>query len=375
MTDAEIFQREMSGYGGRLAWEQLPFPDAVQFFGFMADRATRLIESARAFLPKLPPIHFDFVDSGAINAYAFKREGRYFIGVTSGALFMLQLVIGRILSDRQLLHHVGKPDEEDESQPILTTIIPDAGRMWRAGWKPITPKSLLRSSYLTHLLYQAELFLVGHEIAHIARGHVDYLASKRGAAFLVEMGQGPGSADDLIERQTLEGDADRRSALAGARSVQDTLAKPDRPAPPWATAPPGLGELAYDWSFAMNTLFRLFGDVRLAGSGITTSNYPPLPVRRRIAMATVIRTLLSPGESDDDPVAAAVGRGAGDAEAAFAAITGTTPSFEGLRGALGEEGRAHEQRLIDCWNGGLRDRLASYAYEIEGGPENDEPPT
>ena len=37
-----------------------------------------------------------------------------------------------------------------------------------------------RWSYAIHLLRQAIFFLVGHEIAHISHGHVDYMESKTG---------------------------------------------------------------------------------------------------------------------------------------------------------------------------------------------------
>ncbi len=55
-----------------------------------------------------------------------------------------------------------------------------------------------------------------------------------------------------------------------------------------------------------------------------------------------------------------------DAEQAFATITGESLSVRGLDDAFGAEGRAHMQRLADCWVGGLRDQLRPFAHEMLG---------
>lgn len=78
MTDAEIFDTEMRPYGGRLQRERFP-AEAKAIYAEIVERAENLIGSARRALPRLPHIHFDFVYDGAINAMAFRSNGRYFI--------------------------------------------------------------------------------------------------------------------------------------------------------------------------------------------------------------------------------------------------------------------------------------------------------
>jgi len=78
-----------------------------------------IIASARQHLHGLPEIHFDFAYDGEINAIAFRSEGRYFIGVTTGAIYMIQLVLGRMLSRPDLFPKTGDPTEESEKLELL----------------------------------------------------------------------------------------------------------------------------------------------------------------------------------------------------------------------------------------------------------------
>lgn len=113
MTDAEIFHREMKPYGGCL---HVP-PDHPGKAGYdsIAKLAEVLISSAMALVPRLPQIRFDFVTNGKTNAWAFKSDGRYFIGLTRGTIFMLELVIMRMLADSRLFDNTGNPKGEADN--------------------------------------------------------------------------------------------------------------------------------------------------------------------------------------------------------------------------------------------------------------------
>ena len=180
MSDADIFHRAVILDGGRLKRNWPPGSPPEQVYGSLANWAESLISSARELVPGLPHIHFDFILDGKPNACAFKAEGRYFIGITTGIRYLLELVFYRILSDSRLLPFIGNPSAEADDLPPLTGYAAHAQEMYETGMRPNRPKTDPRWSYAIHLLRQAIFFLVGHEIAHISHGHVDYMESKTG---------------------------------------------------------------------------------------------------------------------------------------------------------------------------------------------------
>jgi hypothetical protein len=362
MNDADRFDHETANMGGRLSREQMQNEVAVAVYADIEELALQLIGSARQFIPALPHIHFDFILNSSVNAIAFKANDTYFIGVTGGTIAMLQLVFGRMLADRRLLTHIGNPQEESNHDPLSTPLIPNATKMYLSGAHWVMPRSRMRISYFGHLFDQALLFLIGHEVAHIVRGHVDYWQSKHSGAFFAEAESSAIDDDDRLERQTLEADADRRSAGSSASSIKATLGGVAQNATAWTLAPLCYEDIAYGWAFAMNSFFRIFGDERISGHAQRSSGYPPLPTRRLMAMEVVfdsMRKFLGNDQQAFEPI----GRALKDVEVAFATIMDSRLSMDGLKDAQSSEGQKLQRRLQECWQGGLRDRLAPYAYE------------
>jgi hypothetical protein len=201
-------------------------------------------------------------------------------------------------------------------------------------------------------------------MAHIVRGHVDHLDSKTGVAVLPEIGFKKPNPADLIERQTMERDADQRSFSSRLHSAWATAATPNYPAPPWLDAPLRFEELFFDFALSVGTSFRIFGDARFARSDITNAWYPPEPLRRAMVMrfaAQCAQTFLAPDLKN--VATAALRSGTMACESASAAITGESTSGQGLGDAVSPQGMAHMKLLEECWMGGLRDRLAPFAFE------------
>lgn len=242
--------------------------------------------------------------------------------------------------------------------------------MYEAGTLALVrPKTTARRGYSSHLFSQAVLFLIGHEIAHITLGHVDYLNSKTSIPVLPEIGWNLASPVGRIERQTLEVEADSRSIISRLESVRLTLHTLGRQVPSWSSEPAGFKSLLFDCAFSINALFRNFGDVRFTGSDLSSASYPPLPLRRAALMASAIACTQStwgPGRKDD--AMASVRLAIRAAESAFATITGESISIGGLQDAFSAEGVEHLKVLQDCWTGGLQGRLAPFAYEPGPGP-------
>ncbi len=353
MTNAEIFHQAATrhGCGPRLAREKHAGTPAGEGYAYVAQQAETLITSARQFLPRLPQIHFDFVWNGAVNAFAFKDNGQYFIAVTSGAIVLLHIVLNRILADSRLLPHVGDSGSEVSDLPPLVGLIPDAQRMYEAGTlTPIGPRTKARAAYANHIFSEATLFLIGHEIAHITHGHVDYLDSKTANPILPEIGWSLTSPVGSIERQALEADADTRSMYSRLESARLTLIKPGQQAPTWSSALLGVKDVLFDAVFSVNVLFRIFGDTRFAGTDLSTASYPPFPIRRAALGAySAWYSQSAWGPEHMDATTVAIRYATLGADSVFATITGDSPSQEGIKEGISREGMEHYKLLQDCW--------------------------
>ena len=168
MTDAEIFNREMKRFGGRLDRRIPAGTPAESLYKEIEQAANGMILSARSHVPRLPEIHFDFIHNGEINAYTFKSEGRYFVGVTTGTLYMLQVVLSRMVAEPGLFLTYGNPNDEADDLPPLKGYVPHAQKMCDAGLRLVLPRTLVRHQCASYFFFNAFFFLLGHEIAHIA---------------------------------------------------------------------------------------------------------------------------------------------------------------------------------------------------------------
>lgn len=368
MTDAEIFHREITrlGLGARMK-----IPDGIppehptrKAYNHIRNISEELIASATDNLPRLPHIHFDFIYNENINAVAFKAEDRYFIGLTTGTIYILELVIMRMLSDSRLFDTIGNPGEEASDLPPLIGYAPKAEQMNIAGLRPKRPKTKPRLDYAGHLNDQALLFLVGHEIAHITLGHVDYLRSRTGAALVAEMGWNAPDAEWLIERQCLEAQADLRSVFSRIGSIRLTFiaGESGNLKASWLDSNPSEAHLIFDWAFAMNLLFRLFGDVRFNASQLVTSSYPPLPLRRAMATEIAGPVMERWNPALKEKISHALQTAMKYSEHAFATILGEKISTGGLADAYSTLGKEHRTRLLE-YSFELQKRLAPFSYE------------
>jgi hypothetical protein len=137
--------------------------------------------------------------------------------------------------------------------------------------------------------------------------------------------------------------------------------------------PPGL--LLFHWAFSMNSLFRLLGDGRFTPSELTRRDYPPLPLRRAVAMLAAYAFVMMGWNPElKKPTLAALRMAARHTEEAFGIILGENVTRGGMPDAFSPIGQGHHKRLIECWTGGLRDRVARFAYELEPIAADELPP-
>jgi hypothetical protein len=238
--------------------------------------------------------------------------------------------------------------------------------MYRAGILPSRPKNDDRWTYACELVRHATAFLVGHEIAHITRGHVDYLLSKSGDGFIPEVGWAEADADTSMERQALEADADFRSTLSAIASLELTLARTDYDKSSFLATRMSLEHLLFDWAFAMNTVFRLLGDIRFSPNEAKCSSYPPLPLRRLMATRAAHFLVVNGWDASFHETAlTALREAAVYSEVAFMRIIGQEHGGAGLR-AFRTEGIEYHDRLMGFWRNAVGPRLAPFAFETFG---------
>jgi len=217
-------------------------------------------------------------------------------------------------------------------------------------------------------------FVIGHELAHITRGHVDYLNSQTGTSIISECNEANtevlGAAWNLpteqekVERQAIEMDADKRSVLSSMASAKNKHESPEA-----ATILNGRNTiecLLFDWSVAMNTFFRLFGDLRATRWNVELGYYPPNPLRRfmavKLAHAAVVTLWKAPIAAKES--IRVLKDGAVYPEMMFQILTGQ-PSGNGVDDAFGQEGDEYAAKLDRYWSENLAAKMQKYAFEFD----------
>lgn len=363
MSNQELFNEACIHHelGRRIDIENFPDVPAAPVYHRTRVLAEELINSARGLLPNLPPIHFDFIEDGEINAYAFKWKNRYFIGFTGGAMGMLHLILNRTLSTQLAFTNIGHPELESPEIPRINWSLLNVERQFDSGVRPIIPQCEIRALYASHLIEQAMMFIVGHEIAHITRGHIDYMATELGLAYVKEFGN-DGTSSDAIESQAMEMDADIRSVHARCHSAVLTEQYRDGKGPVWGNGEFSLHNLNYDWSFAMCVFFRLFGDEQFNGLELLEADYPPYAVRQRISIENAIHYFVKlRGEKDLELFRSVFLSAVFASEKAFLSV-GASPSRGGLVDSTSQATEDYLQFLYSH-RSELMKKLKKYSYE------------
>jgi hypothetical protein len=300
MFESRIFDEAMEACGGRLDRVAIG-PSVTRLFDLQRARAQSYLSSVHSVLPELPPIHFDFVNSFTLNARACRFRGEYCIGINSGVVVLFGLLFGVFLSNREVLPEVGNPIEETATPPRLPFLSFDAAKMMEVGVVPVLPVNKVRLGYSRLLLEMAFDFLVSHEVCHIVNGHVDYLNKLEGLASLAEFEPRHDDLSASIPRQTMEMDADSAGACDGMRAALLKAGNINLVLPPWRQFYVDPAIAFFAWSFAVHSLFRLFGDERFLGTDLSNAMYPPVRLRQFLAASTADEYVTQKHEPPDMP--------------------------------------------------------------------------
>jgi len=371
---AEIFHEAVAEDGGRLDMGGLP-PGTAAALDRVAGRARGFLRTAATVLPALPAIHFDFVDSWEFNAVAFRSEGRYFIGIYRGAVATLAVLFDRMLADPEILPFIGGPEEETQDLPLLPEIGTDAVRSFGSVPTFPRPQDPTRRATAKKLAELALDFLTAHEFAHVANGHLDYMAENRGISAIDETGEPsrkPEARERMLTSQTLEMDADATAVGISLGSEWGKVAGTfPRPGPEWDYVYSRPGMVSAQWAWAMLSLFRVFGEARLVGEDGTLEPYPR-PRLRSVMVQRAAGRVPRPQGLDSHPalsgdelhkIPATIRAAQPQVEGMFSQVTGRPETTEGIDDAWGDAGEAQMRRLLTHWRSKLRAELLGFAYQ------------
>ncbi len=288
-----------------------------------------------------------------LNAYAFTKEGRYFIGVSGGTIFLFDLIFCRMLSDRRILPRVGNVQLETEEPQSLLGLSSNAADMFSKGHCVSPPQCPIRYWYKNRLLSWVFQFIIEHELMHIADGHVDYWKREQGISFLSELGWIGQSPSVILTRQSLETIADSQAAGSLIRGVPIDCAQEG-----------GRISISHSVSravIAMCSFFRLFGDATFTKQNLAGA-YPPLRVRQMMCLAKVDEEVQTWDSAVRETCRKAITDAVFLVERVFALLTGKPTTFESLRQAHENIGLDHGEKLVHHIKTVTRPTLQSFAY-------------
>lgn len=315
---------------------------------------------ARSMWPRLPAIHFDFANTGVVNAFACIYRDQYFIGVTKGAVASLALFFERMLSDRRILMQIGNSDGEMEHPP-LTYPLAEALVQDNLANGPNHPTDSMRQDYCKWLTLSALDFLILHELGHIANGHVDRAVAKQLSPFIAEFGGEPLTPEEAIELHLMEIDADGFAASQGVCKTMNVVKNPPYAIPQLAS----YDGLLFSWLFAVFSFFRMFGDTPIASIDVYEKRHPPHRQRVAFFWNAVVAASENVAGIIAGQLAPVVWQAGSSTERAFHFLTGepiSPPERYSEAFEPTNQNKDYAKHLAKRWNEGMRQELSLYAY-------------
>ncbi|MFH2066494.1 MAG: hypothetical protein ABIK15_14945 [Pseudomonadota bacterium] len=363
----EIFDREMKALGGRFQLSH-NFPQ-YQMYKDIADNLIRTVIEIPT-TKKMIPVQFDWICNPKINAVAFIKK-YHFIGVTEGALLILIDIFSRMFAHPEILPQIGNSKVES-LPPLLNKIPSDVRELNENGaYKLYLPIDPVRRSYSKILINIAFNFLIAHEMAHLRNGHVDLIRSLSSYSIIEEIsGKTPNNISSLTY-QTLEMDADC-SAVSISLSYAVSFQKEKKLNSLIPNVKDVLGialncafgsphNLLYTFGFALNVLFRLFGEDYWDMDKISEYSHTPAPCRRVGVSATITEILkkktlgLTPEQWEDISQYVFI-----DAEKSIDLITQNEQVGGGIFNTIHPKANEQSERILTHWKETVRDLLIPF---------------
>lgn len=283
--------------GNEITTAQLPENHFLIHIDKRAKEVCAMPQSLTNPLRPIPEINNYWSTDMRYNAVAEKQEdGRYWVGVNLGTVFILSDLFLRLLSHPNTFSHIGNAKEEVPPEELLDYNLHDFTSRILMGIKYqeqllILPKDPLRKEVAEYFIDICMQFIFQHEVAHIVNGHLDYIQSKNGILPALSEAESVPNVGDVV-RHTLEMDADSSSVNYFVNHWVDHYKRKreiDRLAFLFEDPFIGMFHLAYVFYMA----FRVFGPTHTDPNVFLINNHPPTRMRQHIIFATISSILLS----------------------------------------------------------------------------------
>ena len=366
-----LLTQELKVRGGLLSLYGEKFHYETEFYRGMENRYSQFCE---VFVqPKLyeivkRPVAFRFVNSTAMNAFAYASEAPDepfdFIGIHRGAVQTLYLHLARSLCYPTIFPGVGSPAKEIGIRP-LSALRTD---VLKVDEKLFLPACGIRDKFAMLLTVQVLDLYFFHEVTHLRNGHVEVYRQRKRARQLDKQLPKVLAPEEMVFYQTLEWDADSGAVAHSSRVAfldrelarSATTRRADQlaaEAAMYASNRTLLRALAYSYYMA----FRLSDASGWSTETQAASTYPLSNVRASYILNLLVQNIPFNlrGAVTRDEVAEEVYAAMADVERACGLMRGERPD---PAGALDVLSKVEE---VSDWNRTLKKEWAAIRPELE----------
>lgn len=327
--------------------ETLIEPDQPSSYAFFRAHARTLIQTVRGQCDRkqLPPIFFDWIQVPFIQGFAKQYRDRFFIGVSNATYYLTSLLFNRMLSFKAVFPMLGNSSLEVDPGLILGWKA-NAYEMFHKGYVPVNPKCRTRAVYASHLRFLAIEFLMLHELGHIAIGSTEMR-----------------NPSDKRSKYAIEFYCDRFAVVTQLSDILQRCADPTKIEPPeFRSFYADRVQAVFDWTFAISTLIRAWGDDSQPGTDLMRGEYPTWRSRQYNITHCFLTILGHVNTSIQGDCEAAMKDAMNAVEGGFTIITCESARTEGLERIMYDDGFDHFKEIAFHWRDHVRDRLQPFAY-------------
>jgi hypothetical protein len=204
-----------------------------------------------------------------------KYNNSYVVSISESVSYTLFGLFNSLLANKIILPSIGDVSKESDTIKVFDY------------QKLETPNDPIRKKYAYHLTTVAMHFLVEHELTHILDGHCDFVQQKFKINYISEAQQNTINQDNL-DYQTLEMDADCIAASRCVNHICNVVIGDSTVHRDYSPFLENIYDSIFHFSFALSTMFHLFGEVDYKNMEVGKSTHPSTHLREYMVRGAVL---------------------------------------------------------------------------------------
>lgn len=255
----------------------------ADLIGISIDDFQTILKDLRTSFENIPEIEINFLDGNQLGGHATIHNERYYIGIQKGSLKILVNIFFRMLSNPSIFSKLGKSHDENEIERVVLAQIANYEIFVDSEIKTEFPKDIKRAKVAIKMVGSAMRQLFLHELAHLLRGHYQWLYIKNNI-----------TKCEPLFYQAMEMDADRFGIILVLNQFKLEDEKAILPNNHYA-----LEEQLFIWAFALATMLNLVPNLERAEDFIK-KNTPPIASRYGIMTAETVFNVFKDHKNIDE---------------------------------------------------------------------------